>query len=282
MGLTVPAYAKLNLTLEVLGKRPDGYHELHSLMCSLALHDSVRLELAPEIAVRCSLPELAGPGNLAHRAAFLLQAATNYQGGTMISIEKRIPVAGGLGGGSSDAAATLTGLNRLWDTGLSGEALGSLAAQLGSDVPFCLAGGVALASGRGEILRPLPPLPPVTILLVHPPIQVSTASIYSALTPDGYGDGMASERLATLAYATPPEEWPLVNALQPVTLRAYPLVGKVLELLRDLGAAPVLMCGSGPTCFGFFETTERAKEGARTARDRGWEAWVTAPIGGQL
>ena len=278
MGLSIPAYAKLNLTLEVLGKRPDGYHELRSLMCSLALHDTLRLEPAAAIEVRCSLPELVGPGNLAHRAALLLRAATNYSGGATINIEKRIPVAAGLGGGSSDAAATLIGLNRLWDTGLPGEALQDLAAQLGSDVPFCLAGGVALASGRGEILRPLPPLPPAIILLVRPPIQVSTASVYAALTPDGYGDGAASERLATLAYATPPVDWPLVNALQPVTLRAYPLVGEVLELLRELGAAPVLMCGSGPTCFGFFDTAEEAERGARAARDRGWEAWVTGPI----
>jgi 4-diphosphocytidyl-2-C-methyl-D-erythritol kinase len=278
MGLTIPAYAKLNLTLEVLGKRFDGYHELRSLMCSLALHDTLHLEPAPEIEVRCSLPELAGSGNLAHRAAVLLRAATGHSGGAVITIKKEIPVAAGLGGGSSDAAATLNALNRLWGTGLTGDALRTLAAHLGSDVPFCLAGGVALASGRGEKLHLLPPLPPMIVLLVRPPIQVSTASIYGALTPVGYGDGEMSERVAALMRAVPPAEWPLVNALQPVTIRAYPLVGEVLALLRDLGASPALMCGSGPTCFGLFKTTERAESGARAARERGWEAWVTSPL----
>ena len=273
--LTIPAHAKLNLTLEILGKRSDGYHEIRSLMCNLALHDTVRLAPSPGIEVGCSLPELAGPGNLAYRAATLLRAAANHAGGAAITIEKAIPVAAGLGGGSSDAAATLRGLNRLWRTGLSDEVLLDLAAQLGSDVPFCLTGGAAVASGRGEVLRPLTPLPAAPLLLVRPPIRVSTASIYGALTPEGYGDGQATERLAARVGAIPPAQWPLVNGLQPVTLRAYPMVGEVIALLRESGAAQAMMCGSGPTCFGFVKTIEEAERGAHAARARGWDAWVT-------
>ena len=277
--MIVPAHAKVNLTLEVLGKRPDGYHEIRSVMRLLALHDRIRLEPATEVTVRCDLPGLSGPGNLAHRAALLLREEAGYRGGAAIGIEKTIPVAAGLGGGSSDAAATLLGLDRLWGTGLGRETLQALAAQLGSDVPFFLYGGTALASGRGELIRPLPVsasgATPV-LLLVKPPIAVPTSEVYRHVTAALYGDGSASAALAALPPDAPAAAWPLLNALQPVTESLFPVVGEVLAALPAWGAERALLCGSGPTCFGLFAADAPAEAAASKARSRGWQAWVTA------
>lgn len=269
------AHAKVNLTLEVLGKRPDGYHEIRSIFRLLALHDVVRVEQAPELRLSCSLPELDGEQNLALRAARLLRAETGYDGGARITIEKAIPVAAGLGGGSSDGAATLMALDALWQTKLGAAELARLAAALGSDVPFFLLGGMALATGRGERLRALAPPPDCPVLLVKPPIAVSTAAIYGLVTADAYSDGAVTERFAALPPDSAPATWPLINALQPVTCRAYPVVGEVLRALADWDAARALMCGSGPTCFGLFDNADAAQRGAKRARTRGWAAWVT-------
>lgn len=271
----VQAHAKINLTLEVLGKRADGYHEIRSVFRLLALHDTLRIEPAPALTVECDVPELCGAENLAYRAAGLLQEVTGYAGGARIAIDKAIPVAAGLGGGSSDGAASLRGLNALWGTGLPQGELMRLAATLGSDVPFFLIGGMALAAGRGEQLRPLPALPNCVVLLVRPPIAVSTAAIYRAVTPDAYTDGGITAQLADLRAGTAPERWPLINALQVFTCRAYPIVGEVLAALPTWGAMQSLMCGSGPTCFGLFPDEEPAQLAASRARERGWEAWVT-------
>jgi 4-diphosphocytidyl-2-C-methyl-D-erythritol kinase len=273
--IQVPAHAKVNLTLEVLGKRADGYHEIRSVMRLLALHDT--LLLAPDEALRvtCSVAELAGEGNLAFKAAALLREATGFPGGAAIAITKVIPIAGGLGGGSSNAAATLTGLNALWRLNLPDSMLHDLAAQLGSDVPFFLYGGTALAEGRGERITPVPSLPSCPVLLVNPGIAVSTAAVYRAVTRANYSEGAISQALARLPAATPPARWPLVNALQAITVQAYPVVGEVLAALAEWGAVQSLMCGSGPTCFGLFDREERAEAAAAQARERGWRAWVT-------
>lgn len=273
--LVATAHAKVNLTLEILGKRPDGYHELRSVFRRLALHDTLRIAPSPALEVHCDVPDLSGPENLAYRAGTLLWEEAGFVQGARIAIEKRIPVAAGLGGGSSNGAAALVGLDRYWRIDLGGERLAALAARLGSDVPFFLLGGTALASGRGEVLRPLPALPDCPVLLVRPPIAVSTAAVYRAVTPDDYGDGTVSERFAALPSGTPPRDWPLLNTLQPVTCRLFPVVADVLSALRDWGAQQALMCGSGPTCFGLFERSEPAASGAAAARDRGWHAWVT-------
>ncbi len=276
----VQAHAKLNLTLEVLGRRADGFHELRSLMCTLALHDTVHLDPAPTTEVCCTLPDLVGPANLAFRAAELLRAAAGHAGGARITIEKVIPVAAGLGGGSADAAAVLVGLNGLWESGLDTDALRDLAAQLGSDVPFCVLAGTALAAGRGEILRPIPPLPEATVLVVRPPFAVSTAQVYGALTADGYGTGEGTRRLAVDAYRISPADWRPVNSLEPVTCRLYPVVREVLEFLRSHGAPHAAMCGSGPSCFALFASPEPAERAVAAARAQGWDAWVTRIMAG--
>ncbi|HWE62476.1 MAG TPA: 4-(cytidine 5'-diphospho)-2-C-methyl-D-erythritol kinase [Chloroflexota bacterium] len=269
------AHAKINLTLEVLGKRSDGYHEIRSVFRTLALHDTLHFAPAADVQVFCAVPELRTEQNLAARAARLLQQASGYRGGAAISIEKAIPIAAGLGGGSSDGAAALLGLDALWRTHLSAEELARLAAALGSDVPFFLLGGTARAEGRGETLHPLPALPDCPLLLVRPPIAVSTAAIYRMVTPDAYTEGAITARFAAQPAATPPQCWPLYNALQAFTCRAYPVVAEVLAALPAWGASQALMCGSGPTCFGLFAGEEAAQAAALRAGERGWESWVT-------
>jgi 4-diphosphocytidyl-2-C-methyl-D-erythritol kinase len=273
--MIVYARAKINLTLEVLGKRADGYHEIRSVMRTLALHDTLHIEPWPEIEVECNRQGLDGPDNLAYHAAQILREVAGYSGGARIAIGKAIPVAAGLGGGSSDAASTLAGLNSLWGTGLSREDLASLAAKLGSDVAFFLYGGTAQASGRGEQIRPLADQANCPVLLVRPPLAVSTAAVYAAVRPHDYTAGTASERFAALPPDTPPRDWPLVNALQAITRRLYPEVSEVLAAIDSWGATGSLMCGSGATCFGLFESTPQAEAAASRARGRGWEAWVS-------
>ncbi len=263
--LVVPAPAKINLTLEVLGRRPDGYHALRSVMQTLELHDTLELHPAPELGFDCDAPELTGEDNLVVRAARLLRAATGYAGGAAIALRKRIPVQAGLGGGSSDAAAALAGLNRLWGTGLPLGRLAELGAALGSDVPFFFAAPTALVSGRGEVVEPLPPLPRVWVVLYRPPLGVSTARIFAAMTPAQYGDGAATERLlAALRAGLPAEQWPLSNGLQATVTALYPEVAAALERLRAAGAPAPLMTGSGSTVYALF-----SDEGAaRRVRDR--------------
>ena len=273
--VAVTAHAKVNLTLEVLGKRPDGYHEIRSVMRLLALHDTLRLAPDESLHVTCSVAALSGEANLAFKAAALLREATGFRSGATIFIDKAIPVAGGLGGGSSNAAATLQGLNELWQLGVPMTMLHDLAAQLGSDVPFFLYGGTALAEGRGERITAVPSLPACTVLLVNPGIAVSTAAIYGAVTRDDYTDGAISQVLAHLAPDTPPTHWPLANGLQRVTVQAYPVVEEILAALPAWGAVKSLMCGSGPTCFGLFDHEEAAQAAANQAQARGWRAWVT-------
>ncbi|MFC1981580.1 4-(cytidine 5'-diphospho)-2-C-methyl-D-erythritol kinase [Chloroflexota bacterium] len=157
--LTVPAPAKLNLTLEVLGKRPDGFHEIRSVIQAINLCDSLRFQLSQEVTVKSDMPDWSAEESLVSKAASLLQRTTGCSKGASIEVEKLIPLISGLGGDSSDAAAALRGLNQLWKLGLTQEKLVGLAAQLGSDVAFFLYGGTALAEGRGELVTPLPPPP---------------------------------------------------------------------------------------------------------------------------
>lgn len=254
--MLIKARAKINLALDVLGTRPDGYHELETVMQTLALHDGVEITPAPEIELvveGAALP--AGPENLAFRAAELLRRHAGYNGGARIKLVKRIPLAAGLAGGSADAAAVLRGLNEFWGLGLGQDELSVLGAEAGSDVPFCLRGGTALARGRGEVIHPLPGLPPLGVILVKPPFGVSTAGVYRLFDtiddnpkrPDCRGmveavcrgdvDGVVSR---------------LGNALEAVTISLYPVIGEIKSRLAGAGALGVLMSGSGPTVFGLF------------------------------
>ena len=258
----VPAYAKINLTLAVLGKRLDGYHRLASVMQTVSLHDMLRIEATDSGEISCvtDMQELQSPENLAYRAATLLRTEAGITDrGARIELHKEVPTQAGLGGGSSDAAAVLTALNRLWRLNLSAPRLEALAAQLGSDVPFFVGGGTALVEGRGEVITPLPDAEPLWLVLVKPPIGVSTADAFRALTPADYGDRAKTEALAAAIQRGNSLPFQLlINSLERSVFARYPELREAAEMLRAAGAPIVRMSGSGPTLYAPFRTLTAA------------------------
>jgi 4-diphosphocytidyl-2-C-methyl-D-erythritol kinase len=279
--IMLPAYAKVNLTLEVLGRRADGYHELASVMQTIALHDTIRLSPAPDgvRSLTCDRPELAGDQNLALRAAEALARATGHSDGVTIELRKEIPLQGGLGGGSSDAACVLLALARLWECALAPEQLAALAAELGSDVPFFLTGGAAFVNGRGEHVTPLPDSDPLWLVVVRPPIGIATAAAFTALTLADFADGAASTALAEALRAGDPLPLDrLVNSFERSILRDYPAVAHAWEALAAAGAPIVRLSGSGPTLFAPFAALIPAAEVWRRLRAEGHEVWLTRTV----
>jgi 4-diphosphocytidyl-2-C-methyl-D-erythritol kinase len=276
--VVVAAPAKVNLTLEVLRRRPDGYHDLCSVMQALILAD--RLEACPgdALSLDCSVPSLAGPDNLVWRAAELLRRETGAAAGARLWLEKRIPVAAGLGGGSSDAASALLALNALWRLGLSRADLCSLGARIGSDVPFFLGSSAcALAEGRGERLTPLPALPYRAVVLARPPVPVSTAAVFGAFPPQRWADGRRTAAwLAASAGGTAVP--PPFDDLEPVTLDVAPAAAQARDALLGAGASLATLSGSGPTYFSLFDAdapAETVYERLRAGRGAGVEALLT-------
>ncbi len=270
--MVVPSPAKVNLFLEITGRRPDGYHEIESVMQLVDLCDVVRLRRRRTgIHVWTEGAELpTGHGNLAYRAAATLLEAAGNPGGVEIQLQKRIPVAGGLGGGSSNAAAVLIGLNRLYELQWPREALQGLGERLGSDVPFFLSDGLALARGRGEILEPLPPWPAQWLVLANPGIQISTAWAYreasSKLT-----EWKARVNMPSFAPGGR-LDWPPVwafNRLEAVVLPHRPEIGALKAALQEGGGAPVLMSGSGASVFAVVPDVASARRLAAEAGARG-------------
>ncbi|AZK45546.1 4-(cytidine 5'-diphospho)-2-C-methyl-D-erythritol kinase [Paenibacillus lentus] len=249
------APAKINLMLDVLHKRPDGYHEVEMIMTMVDLADRLEMEALSRDTIIISSQAGYIPldeKNLAFQAAKLIKERYNVRSGVYIHLDKNIPVAAGLAGGSSDAAATLRGLNRLWDLGIPVEELKQLGAELGSDVPFCITGGTALATGRGELLTPLPNPPQCWVVLAKLPINVSTAEIYGRFRSEEVVAHPSANRMRqaieTSSFQGVCEE--LGNVLEEVTLKLYPEVAHLKETMLKLGADGVLMSGSGPTVFG--------------------------------
>lgn len=265
--LRILAPAKVNLGLAVLGRRPDGYHELRTLFQTVSLCDRVTLRRARDgVRVRCdALPGL-GESNLAHRAAVAFFEESGVAGGVRIEVAKRIPAGGGLGGGSSDAAAVLLGCCRLFGVRLSPARLRARAAELGSDVPFFLTGGAAIGSGRGEVVEPIPAFPGACAALIHLGTQgLSTAAVYGRLPPDALtGSGrdltilLAGWRAGSLRRLGSR----LFNDLEPPAFALDPGLAAVKEALLAAGAAGSLLCGSGSSVFGLFGS------GAEAARAR--------------
>lgn len=247
----VQAHAKLNLTLDILKKRQDEYHDIRSIMQSISLHDKISLTLTSgSISIYCSHPEVpCDSRNLVWKAAMLLKEAAGVKSGVQIELTKGIPVAAGLGGGSADAAAVLRGLNVLWNTGLNNSQLWELAKDIGADVPFCLSGGTVLAEGTGEILTPLKPLPRIWLVLFKPAFGVSTAEVYKA--HDRMQSSLIQTTPAVLAEIEKDDFRAAVsgfgNMLQATTSVLYPEVGEIIYALQERGVEKVLMCGSGPT-----------------------------------
>ncbi|MGZ7445717.1 4-(cytidine 5'-diphospho)-2-C-methyl-D-erythritol kinase [Paenibacillus sp. TH7-28] len=249
------APAKINLMLDVLHKRPDGYHEVEMIMTMVDLADRLEMNALPRDTIIISSQAGYIPldeKNLAFQAAKLIKERYNVHSGVYIHLDKKIPVAAGLAGGSSDAAATLRGLNRLWGLNISAEELKKLGAELGSDVPFCVTGGTALATGRGEVLMPLPNPPQCWVVLAKLPINVSTAEVYGRYRNERIEKHPSAERMrAALESRSFPEVCrELGNVLESVTLHTHPEVAHLKETMLRLGADGVLMSGSGPTVFG--------------------------------
>ncbi|HKS71020.1 MAG TPA: 4-(cytidine 5'-diphospho)-2-C-methyl-D-erythritol kinase [Ktedonobacterales bacterium] len=277
-----PAYAKINYTLDVLGKRDDGYHRLASVMQTIALHDTLALRNRDDgaIALTCDDPALDTPDNLALRAARLLREQTaRALRGVTIELHKRIPAQAGLGGGSSDAATALAALDAYWGLHLGLDALREVGARLGSDVPFFLPGGTALIGGRGEVVEPLPPAEPLWIVLAKPPIGLSTAAVFRALTPDDLTGGEDSYALAAAIRAgksLPLER--LSNALEQGVAAAYPQVAATLDALRAAGAPIARMSGSGPTVYAPFRDLAAAAQVHQRMHTAGYAVWLTHTV----
>ncbi|MFK2826969.1 4-(cytidine 5'-diphospho)-2-C-methyl-D-erythritol kinase [Bacillus sp. B190/17] len=261
MKIMVKAPAKINLTLDVLHKRTDGYHEVEMIMTTVDLADRIELEPLPKDEIKIISHNRFVPDdsrNLAYQAARLLKEKYSIRSGVAISIEKIIPVAAGLAGGSSDAAATLKGLNQLWDLGLSLDELAEIGSKIGSDVSFCVYGGTALARGRGEKVKRLPAPPNCWVVLAKPTIGVSTAEVYKNLKIDG----IRHPNTEAMIHAIETKDYDkmcshLGNVLESVTLRTYPEVAQIKEQMERFGADAVLMSGSGPTVFGLMQHDSR-------------------------
>ncbi|HET7580825.1 MAG TPA: 4-(cytidine 5'-diphospho)-2-C-methyl-D-erythritol kinase [Bacillales bacterium] len=263
MTLYVKAPAKINLALDVLKKREDGYHEVNMVMTTIDLADRLELNHLPEDSIQVTtssgfLPE--DERNLAYRAAQLVKQRFGVKKGVAIHIDKQIPVAAGLAGGSSDAAAVLRGLNQLWDLGLSGKELAELGAKIGSDVAFCVYGGTALATGRGEILMPLSSPPPCWVVLAKPNVAVSTRETYqqldlgSAEHPDVDNVVRAIEQDDYRALCGG-----MGNIFEELIIHKVPQVAQIKEKMICSGADGSLMSGSGPTVFGLTLMEPRAR-----------------------
>jgi 4-diphosphocytidyl-2-C-methyl-D-erythritol kinase len=269
------SYAKINWTLDVLFKREDGYHELRTIYQTVSLHDELRLsETSGAIEIACDDPRVpCDETNLAFKAALLLREVTGTSKGARIEIEKRIPVAAGLGGGSSNAAATLMGLIKLWKIEIEESELIRIAASLGSDVPFFLIGGTALGVGRGEEVYPIEEVHSEHLLLVNPGFAVSTREAYENLLRLTTSEA-ANIIPFTLLAAKGISELPLVarNDLEEPVLAAYPEISEVKQRLLSLGARHALMSGSGATVFGVFDNSEMAGRAESELRAFGYFA----------
>jgi 4-diphosphocytidyl-2-C-methyl-D-erythritol kinase len=278
------AYAKINLTLDVLGRRTDGYHEVVTVMQAIDLYDTICLTEIKDncVQIRCSTPELNVADNLAVRAAQSVRQRMDSQRGVLIELNKRIPMAAGLGGGSSDAAAILLALHKWWQLPLSVSDLLEMAAALGSDVPFFLRGGMALCEGRGERVTPLAPHWPSAmrwLVLVKPAIAVSTAKVFGALPISDYSDGTHSRAVVhALEEGRELSAENLHNGLERGVLENYPEVIQVRNALLAAGAPLVRLSGSGPTLFAPFGELTQALDVQKNMQAEGYEVYLSRAL----
>ncbi|MBI2856268.1 MAG: 4-(cytidine 5'-diphospho)-2-C-methyl-D-erythritol kinase [Chloroflexi bacterium] len=279
--LVVKAYAKVNLTLEVLGKRSDGYHQVATVMQTVDLADELSFAPSERLLFRCNLSSLETADNLVLRAATLLKERTGCDRAAEIRLQKSIPVAAGLGGGSSDAAATLMALNRMWELALGPDELHGLAASLGSDVPFFLIGGTALAQGRGEEVQALPPMRGVHFVLLVPPVEIpqKTATLYGHLNPEHYTRGEVSQRLRECIEAG---NWPdgslTFNAFEPVALGLFSAIHDYRRAFLAAGAPWVRLTGTGPGMYTFVASRDEAEAMADRLRGTGCEPILVSSV----
>lgn len=283
--MRLQAFAKINLGLDVLGKREDGYHEVRMIMQTIRMYDQLDMRKSVEPGIHLTTNKKYIPvdeNNLVWRAAKLMMDTCGIIEGVSIHLHKVIPVAAGMAGGSSDAAATLVGMNRLFHCELSKEKLMELGVQIGADVPYCVLRGTALAEGIGEKLTVLPPMPDCWILIGKPGISVSTKYVYTTLDlntdtvhPDI--DGMKKALEDGNLYGITER---MGNVLQDVTIPAYPEVERIKEQMKTLGAVNAMMSGSGPTVFGIFDNEEKAQEACQKLWESGscQQVFLTVPF----
>lgn len=280
--LTLSANAKINLTLDILGTREDGYHEVAMIMQEISLHDTLSMGkinqgISLTIVIEGQQGTLpADESNLCWKAAALVQKEYNLQEGVEIHLTKRIPMAAGLAGGSADAAAVLKGMNHLFRLGMTEARLCELGARLGSDIPFCIMGGTMLATGRGEILTRLPSFPRLSVVLAKPPVGVSTAWAYK--TYDAGYDGPHPDNDAMLEAIHGGDAHKaaglLCNVLEGVTETEHPVIADYKRLMMEHGAMASMMSGSGPTVFGLVREKQQAWHLADTLKKYDGEAGV--------
>lgn len=275
--VTIKAPAKVNLTLDVTGKRPNGYHDLKMIMQTISVFDEIKLSLTEEekidLHMNKELPDkIPAEKNLVYKAAALMKEKFDIKGGFDIELQKNIPAAAGLAGGSSDCAAALIAINEVCELGLTTQELCDIGVKLGADVPFCIRKGTMLSEGIGEILTPLTPFRDVWVVLVKPDISVSTAYVYTHLDlpnlkyhpdTDKAIECIDNGDISGLSNV-------LSNVLETVTVPEYPVLTEIKEFLVQNGAAGSLMSGSGPTVFGIFKN----KEDARRAYDKANEKYI--------
>ncbi len=278
------ARAKINLSLEVVGRRGDGYHEVATVLHEIDVVDQMAFRPDDSLTLICEAPPSASEDNLVLRAARLLQMRTGCTLGAEIRLEKGIPVASGLGGGSSDGAATLLALNELWDLDLSDERLLELAADLGSDVPFFIRGGCVLGEGRGEEVTPLPAMSEWWVVLLVPPMREAdkTGRMYSLLTDRDFSDGSVTRRLAqrlNVGSASLDDVATGKNAFEKAADMAFPGLDSYRQTFLDAGASFVRLCGSGPAFFSLFDSRETGESVANQLRRRGHEAYLATLVG---
>lgn len=276
--LTAPA--KVNLGLEILRRRPDGFHELETIFYRIALADTIELHERPHgSSMTCDDPSLSiGPDNLCLRAVEAMRGATSIDRGVHVVLHKRIPTGAGLGGGSSDAAAVLKGLNGRWSSGLSLGQLKEIGATLGSDVPAFLGGPLALGRGRGEILEDLPPIFPHWLVCVTPPISVSTGWAYGHLQLVARPERTSlRERFLSGLHDLKALDQMLTNDFEDSVLRAHPQIADAKRRLREVGCTVALMSGSGSSVFGLTSDRESA-EAAASRFDPPFVVSVSPPL----
>ena len=280
--LTVIAPAKINLTLEVLARRQDGYHQICSVIQAISLGDGLHFQLAEDIEFSASLPDWVAEKSLVRQATGLLQSATGCSKGALIEVNKRIPLVSGLGGDSSNAAAVLHGLNQLWELYLSPDDLLGLARQIGSDVAFFLHGGTALVEGKGEVITPLPPLPRRWVVLVIPPVTRmpdKTKQLYQSLNPGHYTDGRATRKMVdALETDQPLTPSLLFNTFENVAFTKFDGLNLTWERVTRAGAGNIHLAGSGPAIFTLLEDRNQAEELYIRLRQQGLESHLAETI----
>jgi len=280
--LELAANAKINISLDVIGKREDGYHDVKMIMQSIALHDKIKMEITDkDISIECNCPWIpTDKSNTAYKAAELLINNFKIKKGVKIIIDKNIPVAAGLAGGSSDAAAVLKGVNELFHLNIDQFSMLKFGKEIGADVPYCLRGGTMLSEGIGEILTELEPFPATNIVLVKPKINVSTAWAYKNLNIKSLTRRPDTELLlsAIKVHDLNKIAKNMVNVLEEVTVKKHGLIEEIKKRLLDLGAMGSIMSGSGPTVFAIFMDSYSAQKAFSEIKSENWECYLTHTV----